>query len=371
MDIRVLWIDDQPNDDFLEMAEKYGLYIENRMNVDSGIEELIISSNNYDAIILDANCISHNDGSTVTEVSALMYAILRIKDCKIDLPWFVYSAGGFEGEDAIDFMVKGGGRLYDDKNWYRKPLEIKELFTKIKEVVPKSEVYKIKQKYSNIFSWYPNTADLVKIVEFYEYGIDNDPSVFNLIRKEMEWLMGHLYECGLLLEPYNGSGLSGCSKFLGENDMQCIVPIHIQRSLHSVATVCNEGSHRLSIDETVKNGKAPYLVKSSILELLNILYWVKDFSKTPEDVETLRNKVKDITTKSGNQDSEISINNYEGKVFVVEEDELGNLHCEKCKISFNLKQYIGQRVRLSNVVVSTSQKTKEIYPFHAIRVEEI
>lgn len=358
MDIRVLWIDDQPNDDFMEMAEKYGLYVDNRMNVDSGIDELINSSNSYDAIILDANCISHNDGTTVTDISALGYALRKISENKITLPWFVYSGGGFSGEGSIDIMVRAYERPYDDKNWYRKPLEIKVLFAKIKEVVPKSDVYNIKQKYSNIFSWYPNTADLVKIVNFLEYNFNNDPSVFNLIRKELDWVMGHLYECGLLLEPYKGSNLSDCSTFLGSKELQDLVPIHIQRSLHSVTVVCNEGSHRLTIDEMVKDGKAPYLVKTTILELLNILFWLKDVKKETENGESLREIVKERFCNEPNS----KCSDYEGKTFVVEKDG-NNYHCGECELYGKIAQhYLGKYVKLRDVEVS---KSTNKYPYYA------
>ena len=68
MQINVLWIDDQPNEAFIDKADKEGIYIEVRENVDAGIDELLNSSTSYDAIILDANCISHNDGSKETDI---------------------------------------------------------------------------------------------------------------------------------------------------------------------------------------------------------------------------------------------------------------------------------------------------------------
>lgn len=44
MQINVLWIDDQPNEAFIDKADKVGVYIEVRENVDAGIDELLNSS---------------------------------------------------------------------------------------------------------------------------------------------------------------------------------------------------------------------------------------------------------------------------------------------------------------------------------------
>ena len=291
MQIKVLWIDDQPNEAFIDKADKVGIYIEVRENVDAGIDKLLNSSTSYDAIILDANCISHNDGSKEPNISALGYALRMITVNQITIPWFVYSGGGSSGEESINIIVRAYERVYDDKDWYKKPIEITEVFAKVKQVVPDSDAYKIKEKYSDIFSFYPNTKELVDIILYLKDNKSNNPTVFNLIRKQLDWVMERLYECGMLLEPYKGSNLNDCSKFLGDSRLQDLVPLHIQRSFHSTSSICNEGSHRLEMDRLVREGKAPYLVKSTVLEFLNILYWVKDTPKTPEGKEYLKAKV--------------------------------------------------------------------------------
>lgn len=64
------------------------------------------------------------------EVSALQYALQCLSKKDIMLPWFVYTGGGFEGEAAISYMVKGCERNYDDRDYYKKPLEMNLLFEK-------------------------------------------------------------------------------------------------------------------------------------------------------------------------------------------------------------------------------------------------
>lgn len=366
MQINVLWIDDQPNDAFLDKADNAGIYIEVRENVDAGIDALVNSSTSYEAIILDANCISHNDGTTEPDISALSYALRKITENQITLPWFVYSGGGFSGEESIDVIVRSYERLYDDKTWYKKPVEMNELFAKIKQVVPDSKVYQIKEKHSEIFTYYPNAKELVDIILYIEDNKSNNPGVFNLIRKELDWVMEHLYECGLLKEPYKGSNLSECSSFLGNKDLQSLVPLHIQRSFHSTSSICNEGSHRLVIDKLVKEGKTPYLVQSTVLEFLNILYWLKDMPQTTGGREYLKGMVEELLNKN-----EESKDQYEGKDFVIEQDEKNNFHCGQCRLSYkaalNCK---GMSVTLFDVTENDA-KSKDNYPFFAkFRIKE-
>lgn len=361
MEIKVLWIDDQPNNAFIDNADKEGIYIEVFKNVDAGIEELLNSGNSYDAIILDANCLSNNDGTKEPDVSALSYALRRITEEKIELPWFVYSGGGFSGEVAIDIIVKGHERNYDNRRWYKKPIEMKELFDKIKEVVPSSTDYLLKSKYSEIFSWYPNEKELLDILKYIADNKTKDASVFNKIRKELDWVMNSLYDCGLLQKPYEGSNLTECSTFLGSSNLQSLVPLHVQRSFHSTTSICNEGSHRLAIDDLVKSGKAPYLVQSTVSEFLNILYWMKDTPKTPEGKEYLKVIVEELLKNDTFDD----IKQYEGNDFVIEQDERDNFHCRQCRISYKAAQGLkGLTVTLYNVTVNNA-KSKDNYPYFA------
>ena len=360
MQINVLWIDDQPNEAFMDKADNAGIYIEVRTNVDAGIDELQNSSLSYDAIILDANCISHNNGSTEPDITALGYALRKITEKQIAIPWFVYSGGGFSGEESINITVRPFERSYDDKDWYKKPVEMNELFAKIKQVVPNSKKYKIKEKYSEIFSYYPNAKELLEIILYIEENKYNNPSVFNLIRKELDWVMSYLFDCGMLQEPYKGSNLNECSSFLGNKELQSLVPLHVQRSFHSTSSICNEGSHRLVVDNLVKVGKAPYLVQSTVLEFLNILYWLKDMPKTQESREHLKGLIEDLLNKD-EEDKE----KYEGKDFIVEQDDKNNYHCGQCRLSYTAAQgFKGQTVTLYDVK-DNDAKSRDNYPFFA------
>lgn len=377
MELKVLWIDDVPNEAFMDRAYEKGLVITNKKNVDAGIEEILAPTSSYDAIVLDANCVKHkSDEDSMPEVSALQYALQCLSKNDIMLPWFVYTGGGFEGESAISYMVKGCERNYDDQDYYKKPMEMDHLFDKILEVVPKMAEYKIKQKYKELLSWYPNATDLIKILAFLEEKKYNNPEVFNKIRKELDWIMEQCYDYGLLPEPYQGSNLSDCSKILGQDVMEKndLVPLHVQRSFHTAVSVCNEGSHRLKVDSYVKEGKAPYLVQSTTYEFLNILTWLKSLPSTEKDKQILKMKVAyAFANEQPKEDEELKelIKQYKGSIVMVEIDEHGTCHCGKCMVlNRDARNLVGTKVILESITLNTKE-SKDKYPLFArFKVEQ-
>lgn len=351
--IKALWIDDEPNEEFVDSAYNQDIDIEFRTNVDDGIVALMDKTNNFDVIILDANCKSHSDGEYQPKISALGYALKRITEERIELPWFVYSGGGFSGEESINAIVEPYEREYDDKEWYRKPKEMFELFSKIKSVIPNTSSFKIKTKYKDVFSWYPNQTELIEIIQFVEENKFNNQDVFNKIRKELDWVMPYLYDHGYLLEPFTGSNLGECSQFLGNRALlnDKIIPEYIQRSFHTVVSLSNEGSHRMDTEYLVKSGSAPYLVRSIVYELLNILHWMKTIPTVQEDIENKR--------------YEVAKSYYTQNNFKIEQDEDGVCHCKQCVLnSIYARKYIGKRVALNYFQKNDSQTSCE-YPYYA------
>lgn len=349
MRINVLWIDDQPNDAFLDKAYAKGIDIKVEKNVDAGIEAILAPTSSFDAIILDANCVSHKkDDPRIPDVCALQYALRCISENRIQLPWFVYSGGGFSGEESISVLVKGYERPYDNVDWYKKPLQMNELFDKILQVVPFAKEFQAKQKHAELFSWYPNQKELLDIIMYVENDNLNNPSVFNKIRKELDWVMDECYNYGLLYLPYSGSDLARCSRCLSHNDMQKYVPLHVQRSFHSATSISNDGSHRLKVDELVKSGKAPYLVQSIVFELLNILHWLKNFPQSDEGKELQKDKAKDLALR-------VLCRDYEGKDMEVTKDENGFYHCGDCLLARDPAYgNEGKKVKLTKVMQNKS-----------------
>lgn len=297
--INILWIDDRPDENFISSARREGLNIKGIKNVDDGIEEVLTSSTNYDALILDAFCLKHADEQPgEADINALGYALKEITANDIALPWFVYTTAGHEDENSIDVIVSAYEREYDDVNWYRKSGDMQLLFKKIKHVVHRSDYFILKDQYDDIVDKYANQDELIEIIGYLDESRKYDASVFNLIRKEMEFIFALCYEGGLLQQPYSELGLTATSKFLCQYQMEPMVSYPIQQLIRSVTRICNEGSHNLKIDSEVDSGRAPYLVRSTVMDFLNIVYWANEFiPRTAEEALSLRDKVKEALQK--------------------------------------------------------------------------
>ena len=149
--IQVLWIDDKPTHDFILYASLHKIKITAKTNVDDGIQELLNKKALYDATILDANCISHRENTMGPQIQALYYATNQLAQNQIELPWFVYSGGTFEGQNPIDIIVEGCELPYNPTNrWYKKPGDMEVLFADIKSVVAQFQDFKLKEKHKEL-----------------------------------------------------------------------------------------------------------------------------------------------------------------------------------------------------------------------------
>ena len=72
--------------------------------------------------------------------------------------------------------------------------------------------------------------------------------------------------------------------------MEEIIPVHVQRCIHSLVDITNPGSHRTKIDSDVASGKTPYLLRTLIYEMLHVLCWGKVLN-TFDDPETVRKAI--------------------------------------------------------------------------------
>ena len=366
--IQVLWIDDQPNDEFMDFAYENGIDITVTTNVDDGIQELLEKKTLYDTIILDANCISHRDNTMAPNIRALSYATYQLARNNIELPWFVYSGGGLESKDSIDAIVGGCELPYNPTNrWYNKPDDMDDLFADIKSVVAQFQDFKLKEKHKELFSWYLNKAELLDIIRYLDKEDNNDDyEVFNKIRQQLEYLMGLAYEKGFLNIEFTTTNLGECSKQLGKQELTGIIPNYIQRSLHSIVTICNEGSHLTSLQEIIRNNKAPYLIKSTIYEFLNLVHW---FNKTDEEINAMKEQIRSALATDASElteEEQIKVaDKYQNKEYVVQKDPNNNYYCEKCLLPYKkANPYLGQTVIIEEIKRNTT-KTASLYPYFA------
>ena len=55
----------------------------------------------------------------------------------------------------------------------------------------------------------------------------------------------------------------------------------------------------------------------------------------------------------------------EGKTFVVEQDEMGNIHCGECLLPRSASYLLGRKVRLGQIMQNTHPTTQDKYPAFA------
>ncbi len=282
--LRVLWIDDKPDSSFIQQTRQNGIDISVMTNFDDGLEALEDRSLSFDAIILDANCVVTGEAGEQPEVSSLSYAINEINRRQIDLPWFVFSGEGFEGDDALEYLVPKN-RPWDDRPFYRKAHDRDVLISAIKKAVAQHEQTRIKMKYADVCNLY-GESDLLDILipfDAHDDDFDQDTTVPNAIRNIMDWICFTFFS-----EIFEGTNINECSRIIGNRQLERIIPFYIQRSFHLLSEYCNAGSHRYQQNDyrqsrsvriaegvrtDISNGSAPYLNRLATVSLLTILHW--------------------------------------------------------------------------------------------------
>ncbi|MFI3263185.1 MAG: hypothetical protein R3Y26_09820 [Rikenellaceae bacterium] len=287
---KVLWVDDQPTEEFLNEAYDQGLDITVATNHCDGVVELQKPNELWDAIILDVNCKkTANDANesigSFTETKAYIDANHSGSNL---IPWFVYTGGGYDAFSIIKSFIQDD-RRWDDRKYYNKPADMNILFENIKRAADNVDTTKIKHKYADVFGIDNDiNSRLLRVLQSLEQSDFSNPDILNSIRKILEWLRDRLIDLYIIPSDIR---FNEFSKKLGNRNLSDYVPCYIQRSLHSCTEVTQNGSHLLGSDGDIATLKAPYLNRSTIYEMLNILVWYKYLINDREQVETLARKV--------------------------------------------------------------------------------
>lgn len=366
----VLWIDDESNEEFKNLAyDGYGLEIIDKTCYNDGIAWLKENLGICDAVILDVNCKSSDDPTEVESMESFTSNLQQVTSlCKEGgfIPWLVYSGGSYEGKGALNYVIKTEKVRYGRKEYYDKPSDRHILFEDVVFNIENRVSTAIRHKYSEAFTLEAAHTNLVKILSTLEEGDTRNTGVFNIIRDVMGNIMDRCYNLGLCAVKFTGTNLSECSRFLGKTEMGELIPCYIQRSIHSVCDVSNNGSHgpsenaeNLVVKEDVGKGKAPYLIRSTVYELLNILVWL---NSVPSDDASIMERSLFTEGLLGSQP-------IEGFIGTVEQDENGNYHCGEYLLNSRFTPPVGEPVKLSNTR-SNKSDSKHKYPFFAGKWEK-
>lgn len=279
---KILWIDDQYEllSELMERCEVMnGFEITKCRFAKEGMKKFENHLEEWSAVVLDAKVLMESLNE-VPNLNGLRYCRDRINELKPRryVPMFVFTGQpDLISSELFENMV--------DK-YYSKGDDDDQLIEDIISAADKQEETQIIHKHQTVFDVWPESKhDLLRILKVLEKEDWQNNSVLNDIRKIMSDVMYRLYNCGFCTVKHDGSNLNACSMMLGQPFMEKIIPVYIQRAIHTCVAVTNPGSHRTKTDADVKDGKAPYLIRSQIYNMLDILYWsrclpTKEFRQT-------------------------------------------------------------------------------------------
>lgn len=362
---RVIWIDDKCNEYpfFVLKAKKNGIIVRAFEFVKDGLKELVDNYIFYDGIILDVKCLYESkhevDRSNGFYTARKCILQLNAKTGE-EFPCFVYS-----GQPDYTSNAEFENYLNGEKLYIKGSADDDKLLEDIKTVANKRLSTKIRHKYLDEIGNLPNNVaeEMTDILAYVENNITGNPDIFNKMRAILDWLMVQLNEYGLLPVKHNGANLNACSVYLGKNELKDYVPVHIQRSMHSCVEICNNGSHRIEIFNTVQNNQAPFLIRSTVFELLNLLKW---YYLLPRD-EAYIDKMKSLVATVPPDDK------IEG---TLEIDDHSNYYCDICLVNYKtvaeLHLNLGDLIRVIKSAENTHPNpiVKAKYPRFAIKIEK-
>lgn len=270
---KILWIDDQYEglSELMERCEVIeGFEITKCRFAVEGMKEYEKHLEQWSAVVLDAKVLMESLDE-VPNLKGLRYCRDRINELRTKryVPMFVFTGQpDLISDDTFELMVE---------KFYSKGDDDDLLIEDIKTAADQLEETQIVRKYQTVFDTWPESRhDLLRILKVLENEDWTNNSVLNDIRKILSDIFNRCYERGFCTIEHDGSNVAACSKMMGQRYMESIVPVYVQRALHFCVDVTNPGSHRTKTDSDVAEGKAPYLIRSLIYEMLNILYWCKN-----------------------------------------------------------------------------------------------
>lgn len=294
MKYNVLWIDDdyKTQIDFIGEAEQEGIDIHPFESHEEGIAELNKRIDFYHAVILDAK-VKKGKSDTVLGLAGLTASRDRLIEINKDgyLPYFIFT-GYPDYVDATWFNETFG-------HYFIKAKDNDSLFQAIKDAVENKEEYIIQRKYKDAFEVCTDMyigVDAAKTLHNALELIENDnfkistEDLFNSIRKIIEKIFAAFNRIGVLPDEVfkekgwiNQSSIFLSGKHQSYNLNGEILHPTIAFLLKSILQVIQDASHtegelRLKVNQHVKDMQTPYLFKSVVFQLLDILIWFKKYA---------------------------------------------------------------------------------------------
>lgn len=323
----ILWIDDEHETltGTKGRAKRNGIHLFPYKSLNSGMSELERNYPFYDGVLLDAKFFENENDVKGTEDT---FNVHRAKERLLEMK-----------KKFEVFILTGQAEAYEDKtfkkaftNIYKKGSDedIERLFVDIKTAAAAQKDTQIRHEYKRVFEvcnekYIGELAgqDLLNLLK-----VNNETNIddhFNTIRKIIEDLFLCFNKFSLLPDEFvkPGIALNESSKFLTgksndstlftEKGYQHIEGTHlpsiISSSLRNILSITQAGSHRSSVDSHVRTVKTPYLFKSILFQLLDVLTWFKIYVDSNPKIKNWK-KIE----SQGETMQELETNSISGKV---------------------------------------------------------
>jgi len=341
----ILWLDDEHEgmSGFKGDAKFNNIHLIPFKSLNEGMSELKKNYPFYDGVLLDAKFFENEDdvkGSEDTE------NVHRAKEELLLLP-----------KKFEVFILTGQAEAYEDKTFnkafkkvYRKGIDedVEKLFVDIKAAASQLTDTQIRHEYNRVFNVCTEryigevaAQDLLSLISV--NGTDTN-SQFNQVRKVIEDLFIAFNKYELLPSDFvkPNVAINQSSKFLCGQDQdersaaqykkyklraESVVPSQIAYFLRSILSVTQDGSHRSSIDAHVNSLRTPYLLKSVLFQLMDVLVWFKqyvDANPTTKNWEVLADESEATDTESWIEGEVINFNSFKGFAFLAPSNGAGN-----------------------------------------------
>lgn len=320
-----------------------------------------------------------------------------------EIPWYVVTDGNdsFLSNLYCDFDQLTGR----ESDWgdFMYNMDSKEQMLSLIETIKKVNPFKnsrnrIKYQYRKVYDvirdyFEPESeaimTDILSALHYPEENKNFQPVLYyTSLRKMVEYLFRAANKIGLLPDVFFDKksrkilNIQQSSLYLAGFDTDdfnvrfgekgdFVFPFVIANTIKHILNVTNPHSHTTEINQDdeaellayYSETRSPNLLFGYTLHLCEVIIWFGNYVKTHGDRDANRAKCK----------STVEFPEFEGKTFLLEQDEKGNLHCGYCLVSYKQNQdKIGSMVMLKEVEENKNNgELKKMYPFFASKVEQV
>lgn len=396
---KVLWVDDDPSiiDGYQNNADGYNIKLDHSPNWEDAERKLMISFNEYSAIILDANCRLRESDNIESEqfLGKVMIRLSRIFGEKRKfIPWYVLSAATMAHFDFVMQLINTDERILLESEWGKlvyykdKNDDFTTLLTNIQKVGQNMSANTVLYRHLDVFKYVGDGLTinnimarntLLKMLSALYYPEENLNFEYegNPLRRVLEYMFRSAYDWGLLPEECfqkeNHVNLQESYKYLAGQNAACyknnkvdyyfrygesgeiILPDEISKLVLDIKNFASSDLHT--------NIEEPYIIPeqkkdiffSYVLQMCHIIKYYGQYVNEHQDVATNISKF-----------TKLDYAKYEGMVSVIEYDRALNLlHVDKCMLPGNDPTKDGMKVKLNSVSPNSDTSVNEVYPFFA------